>query len=187
MAEVASPSQPQPITLRRAFQFLLLCAAIGAPMVYAADRYTVGIDNQWFRCMAEKYFVIDHHDVRDEGTLRPLDIIAFQMSEDQAMRELDWTPGETMVKRVLATEPGTVIEVTLEGVAFTEPSGRNWTFGKGLEAADILGAHPDDFVRTVVLSEGEFWAMGDMPYSVDSRYYGPVKIEQLTGTAVLKW
>lgn len=177
----------RPLTAGYLARLGLTIGAVAAGALYVSARYTFAVDGQWFRCMAEKYFVIDRWRPETPAAIRPLDVIAFEMSERQAFTELDWHAGDGMAKRVLATEPGTRIEVGLEGVRFEEPGGRSWEFGFGLEAAPTLGRAPEDFVRVVVLEPGQLWMMGDMKYSVDSRYYGPVDVAQVTGKVVASW
>ncbi|PZQ48803.1 MAG: hypothetical protein DI556_13390 [Rhodovulum sulfidophilum] len=160
---------------------------VAAGSLYISARYTFAVDGQWFRCMAEKYFVIDRWRPKDPSEIRPLDVLAFEMSDRQAYAALDWRAGDGMAKRVLATIPGTRIEVGLDGVRFVEPGGRSWEFGLGLEAAATLGRAPEEFARVVVLEPGQLWMMGDMKYSVDSRYYGPIDVAQVTGKVVASW
>ena len=175
------------LTWGHAAKALVLTVAIGQGIAYLTTRYTVGIDSQWFRCLSESHFVIDTWRRPDQADIEPLDIVAFEMAPAQAMEVLGWKPGDRMAKRVLASEPGTRIDVRMDGVHFEEPDGRAWKFGRGLEAAEVLGEPPESFIRTIVLQPGELWVMGDMKYSVDSRYYGPIRASQINGTVVAAW
>lgn len=177
----------KPLTAGHLARLSLTIAAVAAGSLYVSARYSFAVDGQWFRCMAEKYFVIDRWQPEDPAGIRPLDVIAFVMDERQAIAALDWRAGEVMAKRVLATVPGTRIEIGPEGVHFEEPGGRSWDFGLGLEAAATIGRTPEEFVRVEILEPGEVWMMGDMKYSVDSRYYGPIDVTQVTGKVVASW
>jgi hypothetical protein len=177
------------LTWGHAAKALVLTAAIGQGIAYLSERYVLGIDSQWFRCLSESHFVIDTWRLPDASEIEPLDIVSFEMTDRQAMAPLGWKAGDRMAKRVLASEPGTRIDVREDGVHFQEPgpAGRSWKFGRGLEAAEVLGQPPETFIRQFVLQPGELWVMGDMKYSVDSRYYGPISADQINGTVVAAW
>lgn len=175
------------LTWAHAAKALVLTAAIGQGIAYVSARYIVGIDSQWFRCLSESHFVIDTWRRPTAADIEPLDIVSFEMTERQAMAPLGWKAGDRMAKRVLASAPGTLIDVRADGVHFQEPGGRSWTFGRGLEAAEVLGQPPESFIRQFVLQPGELWVMGDMKYSVDSRYYGPISATQINGTVMVAW
>lgn len=191
MAEIAVRHRSGLCTGRMSRTYILkltgIVVGLGATFAYAAGRYDVAHDGQWFRCMEAEWFVVDQWADPDRDPVETLDVLAFNAGEAQAIDTLGWQEGMLMGKIALATEAGTEIKVGLEGVRFTDPTGRSWKYGRGLEAAEVLKTDPSEFVRTYTLQEGEIWMMGEMPFSVDSRYYGPITTDQVVGKVVARW
>lgn len=87
-------------------------------------------------------------------------------------------PGDRIVKRVMATEGDMVkvkgAELYING-SHTE---RLWL------AKSIPGKRPGDFDRDITIGEGELFLMGSTQESFDSRYWGPIKREEILGAAI---
>ena len=93
--------------------------------------------------------------------------------------------GRTLIKRVIATGGQTVDlvdgKVVVDGVALDEP----YTLGKpsyplSHTASDVSISYP------YVIPEGSIWVMGDnRTASQDSRYFGPVPANSVTGRAAM--
>ncbi len=50
-----------------------------------------------------------------------------------------------------------------------------------------LKKNPEDFDVDLTLPDGQIWVNGTTPYSLDSRYLGPVSMEQVVGRAYPLW
>lgn len=168
-------------------RLLLTLGTITLAALHLQQGWRLAIDSQWIRCMQDRRFLIDIRQVPRARDLAPGDRISFAIGPDQASLRPGWEIGRSMGKIVLAARPGIRITVGDTGVAFETPEGASYHYGTGLEAAAALGQPPDSFHRTLILREGELWVMGEMPWSLDSRYYGPIREEQITGRIVASW
>lgn len=164
-------------------KLVCLITALGSTALYAANRYTIGLDTQDTRCLDEWVYVIDTWDKPRAYETRKDQYIAVRLTADQTPKGAKWRPGQVMVKRVLASHPGDRITVTETGVQFQNEE-ETWSHGDGLAAATLLAAKPEAYLRTFVLSPHELFLMGDNPLSYDGRYYGQVSENQIVGTVV---
>ncbi|UTH74235.1 signal peptidase I [Chromobacterium sp. IIBBL 290-4] len=57
----------------------------------------------------------------------------------------------------------------------------NGRYVGGLNLSQALGKKPQDYARAFTLREGEYFLMGSQPYSYDSRYWGPIRHEEIIG------
>ena len=92
---------------------------------------------------------------------------------------------EYWVKRIIGMPGDTVSaeddQVMVNGKPIKEPY-LNKKYVKGMR--NNLGVFTEDF-QPVKLGKGEFFLMGDnRPRSIDSRYYGPFKKDQIIGRSV---
>jgi signal peptidase I len=98
-------------------------------------------------------------------------------------------PSETLIKRVIATE-GQVVDL-IDGVVYVdgEPLDEPYTEGKPtypMQSDTAFLGYEITYPFTV--PEGCFWAMGDnRTNSSDSRVFGPVSADLVTGHAVLRY
>lgn len=94
--------------------------------------------------------------------------------------------GTTLIKRVIATE-GQTVELTggvvyVDGVALTETYVQGQTMPLAGYAPNLDAA----IVYPYTVPEGCVWVMGDnRENSLDSRYFGPVKLEDVTSRALI--
>ncbi len=91
--------------------------------------------------------------------------------------------GRTLIKRVIATGGQTVDfvdgAVVVDGIALDEP----YTDGKLSYPLDRT-APGVDLTYPITIPEGCLWVMGDnRTASQDSRYFGPISVESVTGRA----
>ena len=98
-------------------------------------------------------------------------------------------PSVTLIKRVIATE-GQTVELTggvvyVDGVALTETYVQGQTMPLAGYAPNLDAA----IVYPYTVPEGCVWVMGDnRENSLDSRYFGPVKLEDVTSRArIIYW
>lgn len=87
-------------------------------------------------------------------------------------------PGDRIVKRVMAIEGDTVKVESTELYINGSHTERLWL------AKSIPGKKPGDFDRDITIGEGELFLMGSTKESFDSRYWGPIKREQILGSAI---
>ncbi len=92
----------------------------------------------------------------------------------------------TLIKRVIATEGQTVDlrdgNVYVDGVKLTEP----YTDGK--PSYPLTTAYGMSITYPYTVPAGEVWVMGDnRTNSQDSRYFGSIPVDSVTGRAVLKY
>lgn len=159
---------------------IVACSGVS---LYASSRYMIGYDDQTHRCLDEKFFVIDKWKKPTIQSLERYDLVAVAMREDQRPEHALWSEGQVMVKRLLASQVGDKMKVESDGVIF-ENSSEKWEWGTALEASEMLRLDADDLERTITLQNGEFFLMGDKPFSYDSRYYGPANENQIIGRVV---
>lgn len=152
---------------------------------YLSARYTIGLDTQTFRCLDEWIFIIDKWDRPTPAEIDRGEYIAVAMRADQSPTNALWNPGQVMVKRAMATDPGDVVAITRNGTSFHNAENTSqWAHGTQLEAAHALGMRVEDLERTITLEPGEIFMMADNPMSYDGRYYGVIDQEQIVGRVV---
>jgi len=159
-------------TLKRGLPILVL---VFAGMLYIGTRFTFGVNGQVQKCLPPySYFLIDRHDDRLERGRT----LAFWAGS----RMQPWFPPDLMVVKRLVGLPGDRIVVSAEATTVN-----GVVVGEGLDVAPTLKRPPTDFVRDLVLGEGELWIMGDTRDSFDSRYWGPLPTHQIIGGAYGLW
>lgn len=166
-----------------ALKIAAIITVIGAGYAYAGTRYTIGLDTQDARCLNEWFYVIDTWRKPTAAEIRRDDYVAVRLTAAQTPRGALWQPGQVMVKRAEASQPGDVVTVTEAGVQFRRGAD-TWRHGTGLEAARMIGSTPEAFERTLTLEPGQVFLMGDHQNSYDGRYYGPVSEQQIVGRVV---
>lgn len=173
-------------TLIFAIKAVLVLGAIIGFWLYVAERYTLGIDAQKERCLPYRYFLIDRWQQPAADELVRNDMIAVHLTEKQRPSNARWSTDVVMVKRAVATKPGTVVSVRRTGITFTL-AGQTWSHGTALETARRLGHTEDFYERDYVLAPGQFFFMGDNANTFDSRYYGPLDEKMIVGRVVWAW
>lgn len=145
-------------------------ASFGAMYLFAVN-WSIGIDLQRSKCLPGTLFLIDKKNpvpVRDS-------IFAFRvMSAEPVLKN-----GTKLAKYVRGV-PGDTISITQDEKILINGK----LVAEGMP--HLHGLNPkkmDKFFGTRTLAEGEYWMMGTAYMSFDSRYYGPVRIEQFEGKA----
>lgn len=162
---------------------LTLCLSF---WIYVSERYTLGIDDQKDRCLPYRFFLIDGWQRPSAADLERGEMIAVHLREAQRPANARWTTDTIMVKRAVASHPGTIARVRRDGITFQSGT-ETWTHGTALETAARLGHKVEDYERDYVLQPGQFFFMGDAPHTYDSRYYGPLDDTMITGRVVFAW
>lgn len=160
-----------------------ICMVIGAGYAYASQRYVIGLDTQDYKCLDDWFFVIDTWNRPTADEVSRNQLIAVVLTDAQTPANALWKPGQVMVKRAVATDPGDVIDVSPDGIRFSN-GGEHWQHGTALEAARAIGTSEDALTRQITLTQGELFLMGDNPMSYDGRYYGPVNEDQIVGSVL---
>lgn len=111
------------------------------------------------------------------GEPKPGDIVTFIDPEQ---------PSRTLIKRVIATEGQTVDlrdgDLYIDGVLQDEP----YTDGK--QSFPIENRKGAQITYPYTVPDGEVWVMGDnRTNSQDSRYFGSIPVESVTGRAVFEY
>jgi signal peptidase I len=91
-----------------------------------------------------------------------------------------------LIKRIIATGGQTVDlidgKVYVDGVALNEP------YTDGLPSYPLSNAPGITITYPYTVPEGEVWVMGDnRTNSQDSRYFGSVPVDSITGKAVFRY
>ena len=106
----------------------------------------------------------------------PGDIVTFDSPLDE---------GETLVKRVIATGGQTIDLVNGSVVVDGETLGEPYVDGAPTESLSGLSGSAG-ITYPYVVPEGTVWVMGDnRTNSKDSRYFGPVSVDDVTSRAIL--
>lgn len=144
---------------------LLLCGWL------FAMRFSIGVNPQAVGCIRGSLFVIDHLD----RTPRRGRVFAYR-----AMQAEPIYANGTLMAKVLVAGPGDTVEVTPDFRVLVNEK----TFARGLphlKFADELTVK--QFVGKRVLKADQYWMLGTLPMSFDSRYWGPIHADQIVGRA----
>lgn len=95
-------------------------------------------------------------------------------------------PSRTLIKRVIAAEGQTVNlvdgEVYVDGVKLDEP------YTQGKPSYPLHNSSGTDITYPYTVPSGEVWVMGDnRTNSQDSRFFGSVPVDSITGKAVFTY
>ena len=132
-----------------------------------------------------RFFVIGVYYVPSGSMLDTIQIGDLVLGEKVTTFESPLTPGETLVKRVVAVGGQTVElvdgRVVVDGRVLEEP----YVGDAPTESlSDLAGSAGITYPYTV--PEGSGWVMGDnRTNSKDSRYFGPVSVDDVTSRAIL--
>ncbi|WP_075881776.1 signal peptidase I [Vreelandella massiliensis] len=158
---------------RKAFfvKAVLALAVMTSGGSYLIDRFTFGADTARNRCLADyRTFLVDHH----EHDVARDDLVAFHAQGIEPIFE-----NGTLIAKYVRGVPGDVVEITQDHDVVINgkviESGLSYAYGVNLDPQDLIGR--------MVIPEGEFWVMGDTDHSFDSRYWGTITHEQISGKA----
>lgn len=149
-----------------------ICSAlIAATTLYIAAEWRVGWDRQAIKCLDGRFWLMH------------ISAPASHVGEVAVFKASGMEPvfkdGETIVKTIRAVA-GDTVEIRKDETI--------WINGKivaqGLpHLASISAAEKAHFFGKRTLKEHEVWLMGTHPRSYDSRYWGPLKQDKITGRA----
>ena len=131
--------------------------------------WNIGIDTQRYKCIDHTVYIIsktDRYPVRDQ-------IFAVEsLGAEPAI------PDGSLMAKYIRGMPGDTVTITTDQKILI--NGKQ--VGEGLY--HLKGASPEvlkKFIGSRVLQADEYWVMGTLPRSFDSRYYGPVSSRQIKG------
>ena len=170
-----APAPVAPATPRRPLWRFLLTSIPAVFAVYLVvvgllGRFFLVIDAQARMCLpGHRVYVVD----RARHEVRRGDIVVL-LSDEQTPLE----PRGVLLAKMVMGVAGDRVEVTQDAVRVN-----GVVVGVGLLLADKVGVAPDALARALVVPPGHVWAMGATVDSYDSRYYGPVPLWKMRGTA----
>ncbi|OED49110.1 signal peptidase I [Endozoicomonas sp. (ex Bugula neritina AB1)] len=132
------------------------------------SRFSIALDPQTYRCLKQRVFLIDHGD----KNIGIDDLVAFIHKKGAPLVP----PGSQMIKAVRAMSGDNVI-VSQESVVV---NGRviEQSMDYGLKT---LSATREDYSRTLIVPDQEFFLMGTTIYSNDSRFWGSIPESDVVG------
>lgn len=153
-------------------------AGIGFTVFFAVSskRYEVGPATSAAHCLYSSFFVIDKADEQ----LARNKLIAFKQTIHNDI--LPQANDQVWIKRLVGL-PGDTISVELRKVTVTSASGESFEYP--LDATQLIQAinySISDITKTITLSDGEIFLIGETPGSFDSRFWGPQNIKNIIGT-----
>lgn len=147
---------------------ILLVAVTYIASVKLGSPYTIGFDNQKIPCMPWRVFLLD---ARRPVQISTGDIVSFRPGN--IGRGLD---GELLVKRVRAVA-GDQITIRDDLLYINgEPIDKLWLM-------KTLGHPPGSLDKSYVVPAGSYFVVGTARESYDSRYWGTLRLDQVTGSA----
>ncbi|KRW83743.1 signal peptidase I [Marinobacter sp. P4B1] len=152
---------------------LALVIVLGSGYLFF-DRFKIGIDPQVVRCFPYTFYLYDTaHQNIEQG-----DYFVF-VAEGMEPVIPD---GQLVVKKAVGVA-GDVVSVSLEE---TTINGDAWENG-ALRNPKDFDIDTESLVRTTTIQEGEFFAMGSLATSWDSRYVGTIRQDQIVAKAFPIW
>lgn len=136
------------------------------------DRYQIGVDTQAVKCVKGSIFLIDTKDLTPERGA----MFAYRSKGTK------WIfPDGTLMVKYLEGMPGDQVEVTEDFEVLVNGVRK----ARGLPLATAISAEEARmrFCGKGTLKSDEAWMLGTLPRSFDSRYWGPIKTDQLVGRA----
>lgn len=158
---------------------LLAVLLIGAPLAYATARYSVGIEtNLGSNCLPWAVYLIDtwHSDVSRGG------LIAFR-----SRRMEPFYPDGTLVVKVAAGLPGDQVEVANGTLRVRDQIWGSLVHAMPGGRLAERGATLAQYARRDRVPDGHILVLGTHPRSYDSRYWGEISNDEVTGRAIALW
>lgn len=165
--------KPWPVFIGQCVAFLAVAYILGW---WFSNLYEFGVA-QGKPCMPGRFYFIER---KVEGRMPQFkhgDLIVFRTDSRTAPY---YEPGTRFVK-IVRGAPGDHVQIDAGGkVAIT---GKDYRFETVLEpqVAELLGRKVGDWAVNYVIPEGRYFAMGTLPDSYDSRYWGMVQPDQVVG------
>lgn len=150
----------------------VMLLVVGSMSVYAGTRFSIGYEMQdEFQCLPWTLFLIDKHDKNIERG----HYFAYSARHMEPL-----VKDGTITLKKAAAGPGDTVRVELN---------RTWVADQPQPNSQLMFPNAikplyesmESLTRELVVAEGEFFAMGTLLGSYDSRYWGTVKSNQVIG------
>ena len=169
--------KPWPVFIAQCLLFLGLAYGLGW---WFSVRYEIGIA-QGKPCLPGRFYMIER---RVEGRLPEFkrgDLIVFRTDR----RTMPWYQPGTRFVKVVRGVPGD--RVVIDGSGKVQITGPDYRFKSALEpqVVELLGRKPGDLAADYPIPERGYFAMGTLPDSYDSRYWGLVQPDQIVGKGLV--
>ena len=150
---------------------LAVTALLVAVGVLFAQRYSIGINPQVMGCIPGRVFLVDHRDRSPQCG----QIFAYRSGQAAPV----YADG-TLMAKYLAAGPGDTVEVTEDFRILVN----DHLFARGLPHLKGLGPKAlKAFVGRRVLAADQYWMLGTLSMSFESRYWGAIHGDQIVGRA----
>lgn len=179
--EVSSQEQ-KPSLARSIFEYLLIMVIVVAIMIpfkmFVIEPFAIPSSSMSPTIQVGDRIFAEKLSFKFRGYVTPGEIVTFK---DPAGRNI------TLIKRVIAVEGDQVDlkdgKVVVNGVPLDEP----YVHGQeSLPLATSLGDKPLSYPQ--IIPSGYVWVMGDnRSNSADSRFFGPIPFESITGHAFMRY
>lgn len=164
---------------RRILPYLVLLAIAIPAVEYVKDRFRIHIATGLEICLPERFFLVDLYD----HEIGRNDLVFF--GSDSRLEPVHES-GTNIIKMAAAVS-GDSISVAENRVSVTNSdTGREQVWGSLPRLDKVIEQTPltkDMILREETLSEGEFFVIGTMPKTFDSRYWGQLNQDQIKGKA----
>lgn len=169
--------KPWPVFIAQCLLFLGLAYGLGW---WFSVRYEIGIA-QGKPCLPGRLYMIER---RVDGRLPEFkrgDLIVFRTDR----RTMPWYQPGTRFVKVVRGVPGD--RVVIDGSGKVQITGPDYRFKSALEpqVVELLGRKPGDLAADYPIPERGYFAMGTLPDSYDSRYWGLVQPDQIVGKGLV--
>ncbi len=134
-------------------------------------RFSIGVNPQVMGCIKGTIFVVDHKDRTP---------VIGKVFAYHAMQAEPVYANGTLMAKFVAAGPGDTVEVTPDFRILVN----NNEFARGLPHLASLNEEAiKRFIGKRELKANQYWMLGTLPKSFDSRYWGPISSEQIVGRA----
>lgn len=170
-ALTTSRRKPWPVFAAQCLLVLLVIVAGGR---WFMARYSLALASGQ-PCLPGRLYLVEKGALPDRGGL-----VAFRTD----VRQRPYRPGQKFVKLVVGL-PGDQVEIgsACQG-SVSSPDGETVTFTLEDEVLDRLGRECRDYAASYEIPPGAYFAVGTLPGSYDSRYWGLVLSDQVVGRAM---
>jgi signal peptidase I len=133
------------------------------------------------------YLIIDEISYRFQEPQRG-DVVVFRVPEEAlALSNYSLDKKMFFIKRIIGL-PGETVEINGDGVKISnEKNPKGVALNEPYAFVDKLSPYFKDIKKTIVLKSDEYFVMGDNRHnSSDSRFWGPLKKENIKGKTFLR-
>lgn len=145
--------------------------------IYFSSRYTLAYPPGQSACLHASFFLIDKWDTDiDQG-----DLAYFEMNVENQF----YPTGLRWIKKVAAM-PNSKVSIEENRVVVDEVTEFPLSLRNIITTLNLSGnsiGEIEDYTKNIQLKDDEVFMIGETTNSFDGRFWGPLKIEQIKGTA----